>query len=356
MQQTFFVKINYIYYFYFNRSREKKVRVEGYVDEVVPRYSLDDFRMFFRMSRPTFELIARQVGTFLQEYQVVRSSGRSPITVETHLMIFLWYVGSLEPLCRIADRFNVTQFSVLNIRKRMCKVFLKHLKLKYIVWPTGQERLHVVNAFQEKKDFPGIAGAIDSTHIQIKPPKEHPQTYVNRKGYHSINLQCVCREDMRYIHCFAGWPGSCHDSRVLKNSDLWQTGQQLHNDGHHLIGDGGFPLKVWLMTPFRDNGHLTREQQHYNYCLSASRQVIERSFSLLKGRFRRLQYLDVYKVEVDVQLCISCCILHNICIMESDELDEYFNEDQVQPARNPQAAENDAAATNKRNQICQLLP
>jgi hypothetical protein len=42
--------------------------------------------------------------------------------------------------------------------------------------------------------------------------------------------------------------------------------------------------------------------------------------------------------------------------MESDELDEYFNEDQVQPARNPQAAENDAAATNKRNQICQLLP
>ena len=72
---------------------------------------MDEFRLFFRMSRTTFEVIAR---TFLQEYQRVRSSGESPVTVET---IFLWYVGSLEPLSRIADRYSMTQFSALNIRK-----------------------------------------------------------------------------------------------------------------------------------------------------------------------------------------------------------------------------------------------
>ena len=31
--------------------------VEGFVEEIVPRYSLDDFRSHFRMSRKTFEVI-----------------------------------------------------------------------------------------------------------------------------------------------------------------------------------------------------------------------------------------------------------------------------------------------------------
>lgn len=193
------------------------------------------------------------------------------------MLVFLWYVGSLEPLLRIADRFDITEFSVLNIRKRMCKVMLRHLKSKYVVWPTGQERQTVITAFRHKRQFPGVLGALDSTHIQIRPPSEHPQTYVNRKGYHSIILQCICREDMRYIHCFTGWPGSCHDSRVLRNSDLWQNGHNLCMDDH-IIGDGGFPLKEWLMTPYRDNGHLTPQQRHYNFCLSSTRQVVEGLF------------------------------------------------------------------------------
>jgi hypothetical protein len=129
----------------------------------------------------------------------------------------------------------------------------------------------------------------------------------------------------------------------------------LCNDDH-LIGDGGFPLKEWLMTPYRDNGHLTREQRHYNYCLSSTRQVVERSFSLLKGRFRRLQNMDVCTVEVAVCLIISCCVLHNICILESDELDEYFNENRFQLQQPNGLNDNDAAAVLKRDGICQTLP
>ena len=51
--------------------------------------------------------------------------------------------------------------------------------------------------FSEQKGFSKCYRAIEGTHIA--------QTYVNRKGYHSIILQCVCREDMRFINCFAGW-------------------------------------------------------------------------------------------------------------------------------------------------------
>lgn len=338
------------------RVRRKKAKVENYVEEVVPRYTLDDFRRFFRMTRDTFEVICQQLGTVLPGYQTARPSGRPAIPLQNQLMIFLWYIGSLEPLCRIGDRFNVTEFSVLRIRRRICKMLLRHFKSKYIKWPDGQDQQTVMNAFREKKEFPLVIGALDSTHIQIRPPKEHPQTYVNRKGYHSIVLQCVCREDMRFTHCFAGWPGSCHDSRVLKNTDLFQNAQHLCQGGH-LIGDGGFPLKEWLMTPFRDNGHLTDRQKHYNYCLSSTRQVIERSFGLLKGRFRRLQNIDVCTVQAAVEVCISGCILHNICILQADELDDYFNDNQGQMQnRHVVFLDNDAAGILKRDRISQHLP
>ena len=327
--------------------------MRNYAEEVVPLYTLDDFKRFFRMSRNTFEVICQQFGTFADF--VTSPGGRPPVPIEKQLLMFLWHVGCLEPLCRTADRFHVTEFTVLRIRDRICKVILDHFVRRYIVWPTGADRGTVVRAFREKRGFPGEVGAIDGSHIPIKAPQEHPQTYVNRKGYHSVILQAVCREDLRFIDCFAGWPGSCHDSRVLKNSDLWDNGLNLCGP-NHLIGDGGFPVRRWLLTPYRDNGHLTAVKRHYNFCLSSTRQVIERAFSLLKGRFRKLQMIDVNTVQRAVELCIVCCCFHNICILENDELGEYFNDDNNN-ANLPavQIIENDAEGVVKRDAVAQQL-
>lgn len=54
----------------------------------------------------------------------------------------------------------------------------------------------VYHRFNTKYNFPGIVGIIDCTHIGIFPPKTddpvHPEyIYVNRKNYHSINVQLV---------------------------------------------------------------------------------------------------------------------------------------------------------------------
>ena len=37
--------------------------------------------------------------------------------------------------------------------------------------------------------MPGVFGCIDGTHIRISRPHEWEASYVNRKGYHSINVQ-----------------------------------------------------------------------------------------------------------------------------------------------------------------------
>jgi hypothetical protein len=127
---------------------------------------------------------------------------------------------------------------------------------KVISWPTGEKLQSVVTKFSERNNFPVIVGAFDDTHIKIRSPDDHPQSYANRKKILSLHLQAVCNADMEFIYYNFGLPGSCHDARVLRQSDLWDSGLVL---GNHIIADEAYPLRRWLLTPYRNTGNLTNE-------------------------------------------------------------------------------------------------
>lgn len=68
-------------------------------------------------------------------------------------------------------------------------------------------------------------------------------------------------------------------------------------------------------------------QKNFNTVLSSKRAVIERAFALLKGRFRRLKFLDMNVDEMIPHVIIACTVLHNICL---DGIDENDVEDFIQ--------------------------
>lgn len=80
------------------------------------------------------------------------------------------------------------------------------------------------------------------------------------------------------------------------------------------------------MTPFRDNGHLTARQQRFNSKVSSVRSVVEHS-RLLKGRWRKLMYLEHMDMELLVNLIMCACVLHNFCLLNDDFDDGYFLDD-----------------------------
>lgn len=92
---------------------------------------------------------------------------------------------------------------------------------RYIRFPcTAREQAEIKMQFAAMSGFPNVIGAIDSTHIAIRPPYENKLVYVNRKNVHSINVQVICDSKMTLTNIVARWPGSTHDSFILTNSSV----------------------------------------------------------------------------------------------------------------------------------------
>ena len=149
--------------------------------------------------------------------------------------------------------------------------------------------------FFQHRGFPGVLRPIDGSHIPL----------------HFLDLYC-------------GWPGSVHDSRVLKNSPLFSNvaddKERMFPGNTHLIGDAAYGL-----TPFKDFSNLSPEQKRYNYIHSSSRICIERVFGTLKGRLRRLRYIDMKDMPEVIKFVLSCCILHEVCLENFDAFDDYMD-------------------------------
>lgn len=128
---------------------------------------------------------------------------------------------------------------------------------------------------------------------------------------------------------YTGWPGCTHDARVLRNSSLFDKAEngQCIVQGNFIIADSAYPLRNWLMTPFRDNGRLNAQQRRFNQMLSSARQIVERVYGHLKGRFRRLREITVRKLTRIVSLIISGCILHNLCVLHHDDVEAFIDND-----------------------------
>lgn len=183
----------------------------------------------------------------------------------------------------------------------------------------------MIEEFQRAKGFPGVIGAVDGSFIRIRAPKEDAVSYICRKKYPAIHLQAVCDARSLFTHCYTGHVGSVHDARVFRNSPLAefiQRPDEYFPSNSHLLGDAAYTVHPHVMVPFRDNGHLTARQKNFNYCLSSTRMAIERAFGLLKVRFRiLLDCLPLTDITKIPQFIIACCVMHNICILQNDNVD-----------------------------------
>ena len=148
-----------------------------------------------------------------------------------------------------------------------------------------------------------------------------------------VLLQVVCDKNLRFLDVTTGNPGSVHDARVFRNCDLKSL---LESDEgnlppqYYLLGDSAYPITDYLLPPFRDNGHLSATQKRFNHAHSSTRVEVERAIGLLKGKFRRLKFLDMIQMLDIPHVIFAACVLHNFLLIQNgiDEEDiELIHED-----------------------------
>ncbi|KAJ1084819.1 hypothetical protein NDU88_004965 [Pleurodeles waltl] len=84
-------------------------------------------------------------------------------------------------------------------------------------------------------------------------------------------------------------------------------------------GNSGYPNLSWLLTPVRNAK--TRAEECYNEAHGRTRRIIERTFALLKARFRCLHLTggSLYYLPKKVcQIIIACCMLHNLALRRQE--------------------------------------
>jgi hypothetical protein len=335
-------------------QNDPRPKVKDFVDNVVDVWSESEFRRHFRISKTMYSHLLNE---FRDPLKKINHGGYIPIPPKDQLYIFIWYLANLDSQREIALLFGVSEWFVHTCIKNVAEILSARVK-QYISWPSYERQRHISEGFETNTTFPGIVGVMDGTHIRIVNCPGGQQDYINRKGFASIQAQLIVDDKLMINDVNVGWPGSTHDARVLRNSGIFHNaennGKILQN--HYIIADGAYPLKWWLMTPFRDNGRLNNAQRRYNRIFSSARQCVERAIGHLKGRFRRLQNLHVGSVTHMCNLVTSACILHNMCIICDDYIDDFMDMTQAEDINQyPNVFQNAADGANIRDRLVAIL-
>ncbi|XP_044765608.1 putative nuclease HARBI1 [Coccinella septempunctata] len=142
----------------------------------------------------------------------------------------------------------------------------------------------------------------------------------------------ICDESLKIMHVNSQFPGSTHDAYIWNQSNISYMMQKLfehdNNNNFFLLGDSGYPLRPWLITPLK-NPEPGTAAERFNRQFTSVRSKIEQCNGVLKNRFRCLLKHRVlhYKPIKAARIVKACVVLHNICI--DQRIPEPYRDDDI---------------------------
>lgn len=297
-----------------------------------------NFESVFKISRKTFNYICSLVSDDMmaRPSSVNDLKGKS-LSLNDQVAVALRRLSSGESLSSIGESFQLNQSTVSQVTWRFVEA-MEERGLRHLCWPlTEAEMEEIKSKFVKIRGLPNCCGAIDITHIMMTLPTmdSADDVWLDREKNCSMILQAVVDPDMRFRDIITGWPGSLSDDLVLRSSGfikLSEEGKRLNGKKmeltqglelrEYIIGDAGFSLLPWLLTPYQGRG-LSDFQSEFNKRHFATRVVAQRALARLKEMWRIIQGVmwkpDKHRLP---RIILVCCILHNIVIDLEDEVQD----------------------------------
>lgn len=300
------------------------------VDSIINSANLTRCINNFRVSGQQFKFLLSLIEDDLDQ--------TPKLSAKMQLSIFMDWISFNTTLRQQKERFKLSHDRILVARRQVKNAILRTLYPTYV-----QQIKHIPDLTQhpKRKYFQGAYGCLDGCHISIRAPKSQYGRWRNRKGFLSTNGLMICDlENMVFSFAIFGAEGCGSDSTVLRHSSReidWLI------DGF-LLGDAGYGLSRKTLTPYRGvryhlkefhpsaGGRPTSKEELFNLRHASLRNIIERSFGILKKRFKILRdVVDVGSFD-DMWSIMYCCVaLHNFIRLndssvDSTLLEEYLRE------------------------------
>lgn len=246
------------------------------------------------------------------------------------------------------DLRGVSQASVSRFVKRV-SIQLAEQLAQFVHFPDNEDaQRRTILQFFGQHNFPSVIGCVDGTHIPIcSPGGDHAETFRNRKGFFSLNVQVVSGPNQQIMDIVVRHPGSAHDSLIFDRSAVRVLFEQRRIIGL-LLGDSAYACRFYLLTPVLNPAN--DQERRYNGSHRRTRNIVERLFGTWKRRFPCLSFGLRTKLETTQAVICALAVLHNIGLA-NDAMDEDILLEE--PAIPHNIANNDAIGLAFRRQFIQ---
>ena len=277
-----------------------------------------------RFYRPQFDSLLE----WLQEQGLTESG---IVTADEKLGIFLAIVAKNSDYRLLRELFQHSMRTIQRAFHEVLGLLCKRL-YRQVVRPADNTIPEAIKDNRGRSPFfDDCRGAVDGTHIPIsiglRAVKRHqkrpmPAAWRNRKGHFSQNVFACVDFDGKFRFVLAGWEGSAHDSRVIRNAIA--RGFKAPAPGTYYLGDGGYSsMDGLLIVPYQKTRYHLKEwdlqgripenmKELFNLRHSSLRTVVERAFGVLKWRFQSLRLARKgFSIRTQVKIVYACVALHN---------------------------------------------
>ncbi|KAG7037706.1 Protein ANTAGONIST OF LIKE HETEROCHROMATIN PROTEIN 1, partial [Cucurbita argyrosperma subsp. argyrosperma] len=316
-----------------------KDRSKAWWDECnSPDYPDEEFKKQFRMRRATFDMICEELNSAIAKEDTTL---RTAIPVRQRVAVCLWRLATGDPLRVVSKKFGLGISTCHKLVLEVCTAIRTVLMPKYLQWPEEETLRRIKEEYESISGIPNVVGSMYTTHIPIIAPKISVAAYFNKrhternqKTSYSITVQGVVDPRGVFTDVCIGWPGSMPDEQVLEKSALFQRANGGLMKGVWVVGGSSYPLLDWVLVPYTQQ-HFTWTQHAFNEKIGEIQKVGKQAFARLKGRWRCLQKRTEVKLQDLPMVLGACCVLHNICELGNEEMDEELctelQDDEVAP-------------------------
>jgi len=157
-------------------------------DRLIDDIDAEECRRRYRFTPDNIDRLLGLVGHRLQR-QTRRNHALTP---RQCLCLALRFYATGAFLQIVGDSVGVDIATVSRVVTLVtdCLFDLKDLVIRFPT--TNRHKQLTKDGFHAIAGFPSVISAVDGTHIRIIAPHNYEENYVNRKHYHSINVQALC--------------------------------------------------------------------------------------------------------------------------------------------------------------------